>query len=411
MPTAMLTPPRTAPPAQPAAAPDTPVPEISVVMPCLNEKDTIGACIERATATLAAAGLSGEVVVSDNGSTDGSIDIAAAGGARVVHQPARGYGAAYMKGIAEARGRYIVMGDSDNTYDFADLPRLVEPLRQGYDLVMGSRFRGTILPGAMPWANRYLGNPILTGLLNLLFGLRISDAHSGLRAFTREAYQRMQLQTTGMEFASEMVIKASMAHLKVTEVPITYYPRLGSSKLQPFGDAWRHVRFMLLFSPAYMFLLPGTVALLLGLLLTLALVRGPLYVGEVYLGIHFMVLGSLLAVLGMQMLSFGISARAYAFSEHFIQRADLVQRFLSRYSLERGLTLGALLGMLGLGLLLYILLRWLAGDSNFGALIHLHEAIAASTLMILGAQIMISSFFISLLSLHRQHHLAFSDHA
>lgn len=385
------------------------VPEVSVVMPCLNERDTIGACIDRALTSLARAGLSGEVIVSDNGSSDGSVAIAQEGGARVVHQPARGYGAAYMKGIEAARGRYVVMGDSDNTYDFADLPRLVAPLRQGYDLVMGSRFRGTILPGAMPWANRYIGNPLLTGLLNLLFRLRISDAHSGFRAFTREAYDRMQLQTTGMEFASEMIIKASMARLRITEVPITYHPRVGSSKLQPFGDAWRHIRFMLLFSPAYVFLLPGTGALLAGLLLTLALVRGPIYLGELYVGIHFMVLGSLLAVLGMQMVSFGISARAYAFNEHFIQRDQLVQRFLSRYSLERGLTLGVLLSGLGLLLLVNVLLRWLAGSANFGALLHLHEALAASTLTILGVQIVISSFFISLLSLHRQHHLAFED--
>jgi hypothetical protein len=274
---------------------------------------------------------------------------------------------------------------------------------------MGSRFRGNILPGAMPWANRYIGNPILTGLLNLLFRLRISDAHSGLRAFTREAYERMQLQTTGMEFASEMIIKASMARLKITEVPITYHPRVGSSKLQPLGDAWRHVRFMLLFSPAYVFLLPGVLALVAGLLLTLALVRGPIYIGELYVGIHFMVLGSLLSVLGMQMLSFGISARAYAFNERFIQTDRLVQRFLSRYSLERGITLGVLMSGLGLVLLVNILVRWLAGDANFGALLHLHEALAASTLTILGAQIIISSFFISLLSLHRQHHLAFAD--
>jgi hypothetical protein len=217
----------------------------------------------------------------------------------------------------------------------------------------------------------------------------------------------MQLQTTGMEYASEMVIKASMARLRIAEVPITYYPRVGSSKLQPFGDAWRHIRFMLLFSPAYVFLLPGMAALLGGLSLTLALVRGPLYLGRLYLGIHFMVLGSLLAVLGMQMLIFGISARAYAFSENFIERDRLVQVFLSRYTLERGLTLGLALGALGLTLLIYILFRWLLGDASFGALIHLHEAIAASTLTMLGAQIVIASFFISLLSLHRQHHLTF----
>ncbi len=379
--------------------------EVSVVMPCLNEKDTIGPCLERAAQALRDARLRGEIIVADNGSTDGSAEIARERGARVVVQPERGYGAAYMAGIGAARGRFVVIGDSDNTYDFHDLPRLVEALRQGNDLVLGSRFKGTILPGAMPWANRYIGNPLLTGMLNVLFGLKISDAHSGLRAFTREAYGRMQLQTTGMEFASEMVIKASLARLKIGEVPITYHPRLGDSKLQPLGDAWRHIRFMLLFSPAYLFLLPGAVAMALGLLLVLALVRGPLYLGSLYVGIHFMVLGSLLAVVGQQMVSFGISARAYAFSEQLISQDRWLQAFMRYYSLERGLLLGGLLAGLGLAIFLYVLLEWLAGDVRFGQLIHLHEAIGASTLMMIGVQVIVASFFLSLLGLHRQHHL------
>ena len=383
--------------------------DVSVVMPCLNEKDTIGACIDRAAAALREHGISGEVIVADNGSSDGSIEIARKHGARVVHQPERGYGAAYMKGISAARGRYILIGDSDNTYDFSDLPRLIAPLRQGKDLVMGSRFQGRILPGSMPWANRYIGNPILTGMLNLMFKLRISDAHSGLRAFTRDAYDRMKLQTTGMEFASEMVIKASMARLNIAEVPITYYPRLGTSKLNPFGDAWRHIRFMLLFSPAYLFMMPGNLAILAGLALTVALVRGPFTLGGFYVGIHFMVVGSLLAVLGLQMVSFGMSARAYAFSEHLISNDMGLKRFMRYYSLERGLALGSLLGVLGLVTFLYILFQWLAGDVRFDALIHLHEAIAASTLTIMGVQIIIASFFLSLLDLHRTHHTTISE--
>jgi glycosyltransferase involved in cell wall biosynthesis len=375
--------------------------QVSVVMPCLDERATIGICVERALETLAAAGLAGEVVVADNGSTDGSVEIALGLGARVVHQPVRGYGAAYLAGIAAARGEYILMGDSDNTYDFADLPRLIEPLKQGADLVVGSRFMGQILPGAMPWANRYIGNPILTGMLNRLFGLKISDAHSGMRAFTRQAYERMKLQTPGMEFASEMVIKASLARLKIAEVPITYHPREGISKLQPLGDAWRHVRFMLLFSPGYVFLAPGVLAMLVGLVLTVALVRGPFYLGTAYIGIHFQVLGSLLAVLGQQMVSFGLSARAYAFSEHLVSRDRWVDRFLGYYSLERGLVLGGLCIAVGLATFVYILVQWLNGDVRFDDLIHLHEAIAASTLTIMGAQVVASSFFLSLLELHR----------
>jgi hypothetical protein len=388
--------------------PDGPV-EVSVVMPCLNEKDTIGACIERAAAALKAHNLAGEVIVADNGSTDGSVEIASRLGARVVHQPERGYGAAYMKGIAAARGRYILIGDSDNTYDFGELGRLVEPLRDGHDLVLGSRFKGRILPGSMPWANRYIGNPILTGMLNLMFKLRISDAHSGLRAFTREAYNRMQLQTTGMEFASEMVIKASMARLKIAEVPIIYHPRLGSSKLHPVGDAWRHIRFMLLFSPAYLFMMPGALAMVAGLALTLSLVGGPYRIAGFYVGIHFMVAGSLLAVLGLQMVSFGMSARAYAFSEHLISNDQGLKRFMRYFSLERGLALGSLLAFIGLATFLYILFQWLAGDVRFDDLIHLHEAIAASTLTIMGMQIIVASFFLSLLDLHKKHHTHFSE--
>ena len=393
--------PLAAPESAPVVAPPAAV-QVSVVMPCLNERDTIGPCVTRALEALAALGLPGEVIVSDNGSTDGSVEIAARLGARVVHQAVRGYGAAYMKGIAAARGEYIVMGDSDSTYDFMDLPRLIAPLQAGSDVVMGSRFMGQILPGAMPWANRYIGNPVLTGMLNVLFGTRISDAHSGLRAFTRAAYDRMQLRTTGMEFASEMVIKASLARLKVTEVPITYHPRGGVSKLSPLGDGWRHVRFMLLFSPAALFLLPGFIAMVLGLLVTIVLVRGPFYLGSFYVGIHYMIVGSLLAVLGQQMVSFGLSARVFATSEHFVGRDRLVEAFQRYYSLERGLIIGGLLGAIGLALLVYILVQYLAGDVRFSELIHLHEAIAASTLMIMGVQLAAASFFLSLLELHLQ---------
>jgi glycosyltransferase involved in cell wall biosynthesis len=375
--------------------------EVSVVMPCLNEKDTIGGCVERAISALHEQDIAGEVIVADNGSTDGSVAIAQRLGARVVSEAERGYGAAYMTGIGAARGRYILIGDSDSSYDFKDLPRLIEPLRQGYDLVLGSRFRGQIMPGAMPWANRYIGNPALTALLNRLFKLRISDAHSGMRAFTREAYTKMQLRTTGMEFASEMLIKASLAQMKITEVPITYYPRGGTSKLQPLGDGWRHIRFMLLFSPSYLFLLPGAIAMVLGLILVGALVPGPFYLGHFYVGIHFMVIGSMLAILGQQMISFGVSARAYAFSEHLVERDRWLDRAMRYYSLERGLLLGGALTAVGLVTFVYILVAWLAGDVRFSELIHLHQAIAASTLMIMGCQVITASFFLSLLELHR----------
>jgi hypothetical protein len=263
---------------------------------------------------------------------------------------------------------------------------------------------GRILPGAMPWANRYLGNPILTTMLNLLFGLRISDAHSGLRAFTREAWAAMQLRTPGMEFASEMLIKASRQGLKISEVPITYHPRLGDSKLSPLGDAWRHVRFMLLFSPLHLFILPGALALALGLLVVIIQAGGPLYVGTVYFGVHYMVLGSLLSVLGLTMVSFGLSAKVYAFSEQLVERDPWVEWFFHVFSLERGLLAGTLLSSVGLAALLYILIQYLSGQLEaFNQLLRLHQAIAASTLMMLGAQIIVSSFFLSLLETHREH--------
>lgn len=219
--------------------------EVSVVMPCLNEQETLSTCIEKAQRTLTSLSIQGEVIVADNGSTDNSVAIAKCLGARVVHQPQQGYGAAYLAGIAAAQGRYIIVGDSDNTYDFTDLERFIIPLRNGYDLVMGNRFKGDILPGAMPWARRYIGNPILSGILRWLFGTSISDSHCGMRSFTAAAYTRMELETTGMEFASEMVVKAVEANLKILEIPITYHPRAGESKLNAIRDAARHLRFML----------------------------------------------------------------------------------------------------------------------------------------------------------------------
>lgn len=225
--------------------------EISVVMPCLNEEETLGICIEKAQSTLKSLDICGEIVVADNGSTDTSVKIAEELGARVVHQSTRGYGAAYLSGFATAKGQYIVMGDSDDTYDFTDLERFITPLQEGYDFVIGNRFKGEILPGAMPWANRYIGNPILSGILRILFGTHLADSHCGMRSFTAAAYEQMDLKTTGMEFASEMVIKAVETDLKILEIPITYHPRGGESKLNAIRDALRHLRFMFTYKLTY----------------------------------------------------------------------------------------------------------------------------------------------------------------
>ena len=304
--------------------------EVSVVMPCLNEEATIGACIKKAQDSLKTLDIPGEVIVADNGSTDASIEIAEELGARVVHQPVRGYGAAYLAGIAAARGKYLVIGDSDDTYDFARIEMFLKPLREGAELVMGSRFSGKVLPGAMPKLHQYLGNPVLTGILNLLFRAGVSDAHCGMRAFTRDAYEKMKLQTTGMEFASEMVINATKANLKITEVPITYYPRKGESKLNSFRDGWRHLRFMLMLSPTYLFLIPGALLFLMGLIGTLALLPGPLEIGDRAYDVHVMILVSLLCLLGYQLFLLGFSAKSLSRNRGFTT-SDTLIRFVSRY--------------------------------------------------------------------------------
>lgn len=298
--------------------------DLSVVMPCLDEEESVGRCVTKALEGIRRTGLSGEVVVVDNGSTDGSRRVAAEAGARLVIQPERGYGNAYRKGFAAAKGRFVVMGDSDDTYDFTELPMLVAPLRTGeHDYVLGSRFGGEILKGAMPWSHRYVGNPILTGVLNRFFGLRSSDAHSGMRAFTKEALDRMALCCEGMELASEIVVKAARTNLRVAEVPITYHPRIGESKLHGVRDAWRHLRFMLILAPTYLFILPGLSLFVLGLVGQSALLPGPLQIGDRLLNVHFSILFTMLTLVGSQAVVFGVFARAYSKSVGFESESRL----------------------------------------------------------------------------------------
>jgi glycosyltransferase involved in cell wall biosynthesis len=367
-------------------------------MPCLNEEETIGECVRKALLGIERTGLPGEVVVSDNGSTDRSIEIARELGARVVHAPERGYGNAYLSGFAAARGKYIVMGDSDNTYDFSEIKQLIEKLREGNEYVLGSRFAGTILPGAMPWANRYIGNPILTGLLNVLFGLKSSDAHSGFRAFTREAYQRMRLQTTGMEFASEMVINAARAKLKVAEVPITYYPRGGESKLHRVRDAWRHVRFMLLYSPDFLFVIPGLLLFLVGLAGMLWLLGGPHVVSGHFVDYHFMFVAATLTVIGFQVLLTGFYAKAYAFTHRFAPDDRMIQLFYRYFSLEEWMLAGLVIFFVGLGIDAGIFATW--ASHNFRDLFAVREALLALTLIAIGLQLVFSSFLLSILNIN-----------
>jgi glycosyltransferase involved in cell wall biosynthesis len=369
--------------------------DVSVIMPCLNEAATVATCIGKARAALAAAGLDGEVVVADNGSADGSPALAAAAGARVVSAPVRGYVAAYLAGLEAARGTYLVLGDADDTYDFGAVPQFVAALKAGNDVVLGSRFRGRILPGAMPWLHRYVGNPVLSGILSLFFGARISDAHCGLRAMTRAALERMRLRSTGMEFASEMVAVALRHGLRVAEIPITYYPRGGESKLRSFRDGWRHLRFMLLLSPTPLFLVPGFLAGVLGLLGLFALLPGPVHVGSFTFDYHFMFVASALAILGVQLVFLGLAAKTYARAALPERRDPWVDLLDRRFTLERGLLVGLSLAAAGLGINAWILSAWLAAGR--GQLFAVQPALLGLSLIVIGAQIVFGSFFISVL--------------
>jgi len=376
--------------------------ELSVILPCLNEAETVATCVGKAVATLQRLGIAGEVLVIDNGSSDGSPELAERAGARVVHETRKGYGSALMRGAEEARGRFIVMADADDSYDLTDLERFVAEMRRGAELVMGTRMRGEIKPGAMPWLHRYVGNPVLSGILNLLFRSPISDAHCGMRGFTKDAYRRMQLQTTGMEFASEMVIKAVLGGLRIAEIPITLYPdgRSRPPHLRSFRDGWRHLRFMLMFSPSYLFLLPGAVLMLLGLLPLVLLGGGPLFLGSLRFDLHYMVLGSLLTVLGYQLITIGLFAKLYSHAARLYTNDRTLNVLFQYFNLERGLILGAVLFLAGFGIDLAILVDWLG--RGMGTLDAVRPALQASTLMIVGAQTIFSSFFLSMLAVPRR---------
>jgi glycosyltransferase involved in cell wall biosynthesis len=377
-------------------------PAVSVILPCLDEAETLETCIKKAVGTLDRLDVRGEVVVIDNGSTDGSQDIARRCGARVVDETRRGYGSTLMRGAEEARAPFLIMADADDSYDLTDLERFIEALRGGADLVMGTRIKGVIEPGAMPWLHRWIGNPLLTRLLNVLFRTGVSDAHCGMRGFTKDAYRRMQLQTTGMEFASEMVIKAALGGLRIVEIPITLRPdgRSRPPHLRSFRDGWRHLRFMLLFSPTYLFLIPGGLCMLLGLVPLIALGGGPVRLGGINLDLHYMVLGSLLTVLGFQILTTGLFAKVYSHAARLYAPDRTLEVLMRYFNLERGVALGSLLFLGGFVIDASILVHWLA--SGLGSLNAVRPALQASTLMIVGAQTVFSSFFLSMLEVPRR---------
>ncbi len=381
---------------RPAELRPTEEPLVSVVIPCLNEEENIEACVRRALDVLAEHDIPGEVVVADNASEDRSAELARAAGARVVHEPRRGYGSAYLAGFSAARGRYLVMADADLTYDFGYVPKFVEELQAGADFVIGDRM-DNIQPGAMPWLHRYVGNPVLTGILNVFFRTGVRDAHCGMRAVRRDVLPVLDLRTTGMEFASEMVIRAAKRGLDIRQFPIEYHPRGGESKLSSFRDGWRHLRFLLVHSPTHLFVLPGGLLAFLGTVVALiSLFEIDVFGREWQL--HSMVAGALFMIVGVQVLALGLCAHAYG-TYYLGDKDRWFDEMRRRFRLEHGLLLGGAITLLGLALAGIILVTWI--DRGFGELSEERLAILATTLIVVGLQVVFSSFLLSIIGLRR----------
>ncbi|CAB4372300.1 MAG: glycosyltransferase [Actinobacteria bacterium] len=379
--------------------------ELSVVLPCLNEAETLAVCIRKARASMNELGIDGEVVIADNGSTDGSQDIARSEGARVVDVPTRGYGAALIAGITDAKGTFVIMGDADDSYDLSNLGPFVEALRGGAELVMGNRFAGGIAPGAMPALHRYLGNPVLTAVGRVLFRSPVKDFHCGLRGFRRDAILELDLRTTGMEFASEMVVKATLNKLTIVEVPTTLSPdgRSRPPHLRTWRDGWRHLRFLLLYSPKWLFLYPGIVVFLLGLILGGALLRGPINVGDHALDVSALVYSMAAVLIGFQAILFAAFSRAFVANEGLMPPSPGMQKAFRVLNLERGLIIGLAMFFAGFALAIYGLVHW--GSTDFGALNArdaIRLAVPAATLSVLGVETIMGSFFLSVLGLSRR---------
>lgn len=376
--------------------------ELSIVLPCLNEAETLGVCIDKAAAFLERHKVLGEIVIADNGSTDGSQQIAAARGARVVAVVERGYGAALMGGIRAASGRYIVMADADDSYDLANLFPFLEKMRAGFELVMGNRFKGGIKPGAMPHLHRYLGNPVLSGIGRLFFHCPASDFHCGLRGFSKAAIERLDLHTTGMEFASEMVVKASLFGLKIAEVPTTLSPdgRSRPPHLRSWRDGWRHLRFLLIYSPRWLFLYPGLTLVSAGLLVMLVLMSGPKTINGTTFDVHTMLYASTAVLLGLQAIAFSLFSKAYAVRAQLLPPNDFVASFLRVATLERGLIIGGAAVLIGLAGSICAFLAW--GHKSFGALVPssmMRLVIPSLTSLAAGFQVMFASFFLGILGM------------
>jgi len=375
-------------------------------MPCLNEAETIARCVEKAKRGIERAGVPGEILIADNGSTDGSQAIAEKLGARVVAVKEKGYGNALRGGIAAANGKYILMGDADDSYDFSEADRFVKKFQEGYDLVMGCRLPvggGTIMPGAMPWKNRWIGNPILSFIGRLFFKCPAHDFHAGLRAFSKDAYEKMELQTTGMEFASEMVIKATLKKFRIAEVPITLHKdgRSRPPHLKPWRDGWRHLRFMLIYSPRWLFLVPGLVLSVFGTILSAMLATGDLQISGIQLNVGSLMMACMVIVVGVQLTAFAFFTKVFAIAEGLLPEDPKLVPIFKVFSLEKGIVAGLLI-LLG-GTALFFRSLWLWKQAHFGLLPSMEEnlrrLIPASTLIVLGIQGIFSSFFMSVLGL------------
>ena len=379
--------------------------EVSVVLPCLNESETVRSCVAKAMAALTAAHLTGEVIVADNGSSDGSVEIAESSGARVVHVERRGYGNALRGGIQAARGTYVLMADSDDSYDLAHIPRFVEQLRSGCDLVMGNRFHGGIDKGAMPVLHRYLGNPVLTALGRLFFHSPCRDFHCGLRAFRKDSYERMDIRSTGMEFASEMVVKASLLRMKVSEVPTTLHPdgRSHPPHLRTWHDGWRHLRFLLMYSPRWLFLYPGIASILLGLAAGFWLLPGPRRMGDTVFDVHTLAYAFGSMLVGFQFVAFAVLTKIFAITEGLLPEDPRLNRLFKYINLELGLMAGGVLVLLGVAGSVFALTTW--ARSSFGPMNSekmLRIVLPSIFALTLGPQVISASFFLSILGLRRR---------
>jgi len=388
---------------EPTAIADRSAPEVSIVIPCLNEAETIEGVVREVQAAVEKNGLSAEVIVADNGSSDGSQQIAARLGAKVISVVERGYGSALRGGIFAARGRYIIMGDADGSYDFSSIGTFVDKLRQGNDFVMGNRFKGGIQPGAMPWKNQWIGTPALSRIANLFYRTGIGDVNCGLRAFTKPAFVKMNLQTTGMEFASEMVVKASLHRLRIAEVPTILRPDMRTRRphLNPWRDGWRHLRFMLLYTPAWLFLVPGAAMFAVGVIGSALLLPGPLRIGAAAFDIHTLLLMAFLIIVGYQVIVFAVSTRTFATETGLLPPSPVLSGLYRYVRLETGLLLGGLATLVGLAGVLIAAIAWSrVGFQQLDPDSTMRQLIPAVVLLSIGVQTVFASFFLSMLGLH-----------